>query len=71
MKLVLLMYLCSATANQCMSPYQVAVLDNHYDCMMRGYSESAKQTEEMGIEQTNKLKIYFRFHCKTLETKES
>ena len=51
------MYLCSAPANQCMPPYQVAVLDNHYDCMMRGYSESEKQTEEMGIEQTNKLKI--------------
>ena len=71
MKLVLFMYMCSATLNQCMPPYQVAILDNHYDCMMRGYSESQKQTEEIGLLETNEHKIYFRFQCKEQITKES
>ena len=47
MKLVLFMYLCSATVNQCMPPYQVAILDNHYDCMIRGYSESQNKQKKL------------------------
>ena len=71
MKLVLIMYMCSAVSNQCMPPYQIAILDNHYDCMMRGYSESAKQTEIMGKQQTNEHKIYFKFMCQEQIIKES
>jgi len=68
MKLVLFMFMCSATAQQCMPPYEAAILDNHYDCMVRGYNESIRQLEKIGVEEVNKNKIYFRFICQETNT---
>ena len=61
MKLVLFMFMCSATAQQCMPPYEAAILNSHYDCMVRGYNESIRQLEKIGVEEVNKNKIYFRW----------
>ena len=71
MKLVLVMIMCSATANECMPPKEVAILNSHYDCMMRGYSESAKITQTLDIKEVNKHKIYFSFMCKLTTVTES
>ena len=71
MKLILIMIMCSATANECMPPKQIALLNSHYDCMTRGYSESLKITQSLNIEEVNKHKIYFSFMCQPTNIKES
>jgi len=71
MKVVLLMVMCSATANHCMPPVEVAILKSHYDCMIRGYSESTKLTQELTKEEVNKHKIYFSFICNQTTSTES
>jgi len=71
MKLVLLLVMCSATVNECMPPKEVAILNSHYDCMMRGYSESAKITQTLDIKEVNEHKIYFSFMCKPTNITES
>ena len=63
------MFMCSATAQQCMPPYEAAILNNHYDCMVRGYNESIRQLEKIGVEEVNKKKIYFRFICQETNVK--
>lgn len=68
---VLYMYMCSAVAQQCMPPVQVAILSNFYDCMVRGYSESTRKTQEVGKEEINKHQIYMKFQCEEIETTES
>lgn len=65
------MIMCSASANECMPPYRLALLNNHYDCMQRGYSESAKKIEEIGQEQINEHLIYIKFICKPTKITES
>ena len=67
----LYMYICSAVAQQCMPPVQVAILSNFYDCMVRGYSESTRKTQEVGKEEINKHQIYMKFQCEEIETTES
>ena len=69
--IALYMYMCSAVAQQCMPPVQVAVLSNFYDCMVRGYSESTRKTQEIGKQEINKHKIYMKFQCEEIETTES
>ena len=71
MKLILLIVMCSATANECMPPKEVAIFNSHYHCMMGGYSESMKLTQNLNIEEVNKHKIYFNFVCKPTEITES
>ena len=51
-----------------MPPYEAAILNNHYDCMVRGYNESIRQLEKIGVEEVNKNKIYFRFICQETNT---
>jgi len=70
-KLVLIMIMCSATANQCMPPKETAILNSHYDCMIRGYNESIRLTQELGIEEVNEHKMYFSFMCKPTTVTES
>ena len=68
MKLVLFMIMCSATTNECMPPKEVAILNSHYDCMMRGYNESARITQTLDIEEVNKHKKYIGNRFKFRET---
>jgi hypothetical protein len=63
--------MCSAVAQQCMPPVQVAILSNFYDCMVRGYSESTKKTQEIGKQQINEHQIYMKFQCEEIKTTES
>ena len=53
------MIVCSGLANECMPPYQAAILQDHNDCMKRGQEE------------TNKNLIYIKFICKPTEITES
>ena len=65
MKLVLFIFMCAVVDGEtrCMPPYETAILNNHYDCMVRGYNESIRQLEKIGVEEVNKNQIYFRFVC--------
>ena len=67
--IALLMYMCSAVSQTCIPPVQVAVLSNFYDCMLRGYSESAKKTQEIGMEEINEYQIYIKFQCQEIQIK--
>lgn len=69
--IALYMFMCAQTTGQCLQPIQVAVLSNYYDCMVRGYSESIRKTNEIGKEEINKHKIYMKFMCREIITKES
>ena len=69
--IALYMYICSAVAQTCMPPVQVAVLSNFYDCMVRGYSESNRKTLEIGKEEINKHQIYMKFQCEEIKGMES
>tara|TARA_E500000178_G_C16769991_1_gene638726 strand:- start:558 stop:776 length:219 start_codon:yes stop_codon:yes gene_type:complete len=70
-KVALFMIMCSASANECMPPHQLALLNDHYDCMQRGYSESAKKIQEIGQEEINEHLIYIKFICKPTKITES
>ena len=71
MKLILIVVMCSATTNECMVPKEIGVFNSHYNCMMRGYSESIKLTQTLSIEEVNKHRIYFNFLCKQTTVTES
>ena len=69
--IALYMYICSAVAQTCMPPVQVAVLSNFYDCMVRGYSESTRKTQEIGKQEVNEYQIYMKFQCEEIKGMES
>jgi hypothetical protein len=54
-----------------MPPKETAILNSHYDCMIRGYNESIRLTQELGIEEVNEHKMYFSFMCKPTTVTES
>jgi hypothetical protein len=65
MKIVsLILYMCSVTANTCMPPHvwptQFGI---SYECMVAGYAESLRKTEEIGAKEINKHKIFIKFDC--------
>ena len=70
-KVALFIIVCSGLANECMPPYEAAILQDHNDCMIRGYSESSRVINEIGQEETNKNLIYIRFICKPITITES
>ena len=64
MKIVLILYLCSYVAGECLPPHQWdKEYRDMYDCMMAGYEESVNKMEEIGREEVNKYDMYIKFAC--------
>jgi hypothetical protein len=45
--------------------------DDLYSCLIGGYSESIIKTEEIGIEEINKHKIFIKFYCQEIKLESS
>ncbi len=67
--IALLMYMCSAVSQTCVPPVHIATLSNFYDCMVRGYSESTRKTQEIGMTEINEYQIYMKFQCQEIKMK--
>jgi hypothetical protein len=64
MKFVLILMMCSYSANTCMPPFEWPEhFDSGYDCSIFGYEESARKLKEIGPEEVNKYKISITFSC--------
>jgi len=62
--ITLILYMCSTVANTCMPPFVWPTqFENSYDCMVAGYKESLRKTQEIGEEEINKHKIFIKFDC--------
>jgi hypothetical protein len=61
------MLVCSFASGTCTPPLVVNErFDNMYDCLMRGYEESIKMTQEVGREEINKQGLFTRFACREI-----
>ena len=68
MKIMLVMFICSAAAQNCIPPITSPELfKDEYSCMMAGYTTAASMTQDMGREDVNKHKIYVKFECQELD----
>ena len=64
MKWILTMVFCSATAGQCLPPFNInKVYKDGYDCMIDGYKIALDKTVEFGREEINNNRIYIKFGC--------
>ena len=64
MKLMLVMYFCSALLNDCQDPHVMP--ETYYDyntCITEGYVRSLNSLKEMGEEDVNKYMIFIKFIC--------
>ena len=67
MKIILIMLVCSFVSGTCTPPLVInEKFDNMYDCLMRGYEESIKMTQEVGREEINKQGLFTRFACREI-----
>ena len=47
-----------------MTPYEwPKAFDTTYECMIAGYSEARKKTQQIGFKAINEHQIYIKFHC--------
>jgi|TARA_R100000008_G_C3515635_1_gene131174 hypothetical protein len=54
---------------ECMPPYPWPdVFNTKYDCLVFGYQESIKKTEEIGRADVNEHGIYIKFICTPTDT---
>ena len=64
-KYVLILYLCSLTAQQCDSGMITAYeFNDHYDCAVAGYDMSHKTMQMMDRDLVNKDELAIKFECK-------
>ena len=64
MKVMLAMIFCSYVYQECQAPYIMpGSHSSWHDCMIAGYEEAKRKTEEVGKEIVNKDGIYIRFIC--------
>ena len=63
-KFILTMIMCSYASGQCIAPVELPKqFDDIYDCMIAGYQESLKKSQELGRDQINQYGIYIKFGC--------
>ena len=61
---MLVMYFCSALANDCQAPHVMPETYNDYNtCITTGYVESLNRIKAMGKEDVNKYMIFIKFIC--------
>ena len=69
MKFVLSMILCSGLANSCLEP--LPITDVYYDdwqsCIVAGYEESIKKSNEVDTTDFNQYKLFLKFICQESE----
>ena len=69
MKIILVMFICSGVAQNCIPPVTSSeVYKDEYSCMMAGYTTAASMTQDMGREEVNKHNIYIKFECHKSDT---
>jgi len=67
MKIILIIYMCSAVANECLPSIQInEVYNDMFDCYLDGYKKSIDMLEKMGRDEVNKHEIFTKFTCKEL-----
>ena len=60
----LILYMCSTVAQTCMPPYHWPTqFETSYDCMVAGYEEALRKTQDIGAKEINTHKIYIKFDC--------
>ena len=63
MKIILVMFICSGVAQNCIPPVTSSELyKDEYSCMMAGYTTAASMTQDMGREEVNKHNILSLIH---------
>ena len=69
MKFVLSMILCSGLANSCLEP--LPITDVYYDdwqsCIVAGYEESIKKSNEVDTTDFNQYRLFLKFICQESE----
>ncbi len=69
MKFLCSLIICSSVMGECMPPYPWPdVFNTKYDCLVFGYQESIKKTEEIGRADVNEHGIYIKFICTPTDT---
>jgi hypothetical protein len=64
MKFVLILMMCSYSANTCMPPLEwPQKFDSGYDCSIFGYEEAARKLKEIGPADVDRYKISITFSC--------
>tara|TARA_R110002050_G_scaffold261192_1_gene401186 strand:+ start:117 stop:329 length:213 start_codon:yes stop_codon:yes gene_type:complete len=67
MKIILIIYVCSITANTCMPPLQIEKpYEDMYTCHIDGYKKSIDILQEMGKKEVNEHEIYTKFVCRKI-----
>ena len=65
MKFALSMILCSGLANSCLDP--LPITDVYYDdwqsCIVAGYEESIKRSNEVDTTDFNQYRLFLKFIC--------
>ena len=71
MKFILTVFICSVASGDCYTnPQYPKVLDNHYDCIRQGLSDSYEilyAENNFTEDQINKLQLYPKFHCEPVK----
>ena len=61
---ILVLFLCSKVHNTCLPPHQWPVMFNDpYECMLKGYAEAFKKTQEIGRTDINNDQVFIKFKC--------
>ncbi len=64
MKIMLAMIFCSYVYQECQAPYIMpGSHSSWHDCMIAGYEEAKRKTEEVGKKRVNRDGIYIKFIC--------
>ena len=64
MKFVLVLMMCSYSANTCLPAYKWPTYFNSgYDCSIFGYEEAARKLKEIGREEVELHRISITFSC--------
>ena len=68
MKFVLILMMCSYTANTCMPPFEwPEKFDSGFDCSVFGYEEAARKLKEIGKEEVDLHRISITFTCNGIQ----
>ena len=71
MKFILTVFICSVASGDCYTnPQYPKVLNNHYECIRQGLSDSYEilyAENNFTEDQINKMQLYPKFHCEPVK----